>query len=385
MRILLVGGAVRNILLGLPVKDRDYLVFEATVEDFLRRFPTAKMVGKTFPICILDGQEFSFLRGKDLAGDLTLRDFTLNALALDWDGTLICHETGLEDLQARVLRSASPRALLDDPLRIFRAVRLSLQLPGFHLHLELCAQMAEAAQQPGFSQLLAERVGQEVLKAMQSESPGNFLRMLHQTHCLNVWFEELKDAAAIPAGPPQFHDASVLEHTACLMDALCGDALCVWMGLCHDLGKTTTPQDMLPRHIGHETRGEQLALALGHRLRLPMRFIKAGADAARWHMLAGNYGTLRPATRVDLLYRLKSRALLRELFHLVHADQRIDHLPEVMADLEAAESVRLPAELCGLGELSGQHLRRLRGEAIRLRQKTNPLTKLIGTRESPSV
>jgi tRNA nucleotidyltransferase (CCA-adding enzyme) len=353
------------MLLGLPVRDRDYLVLDATVEDFLAAHPAAKGVGKTFPVFILGHQEYSFPRADSLEADLALRDFTVNAMAMDEDGRLFCHPQALEDLQARVLRPASASSLTDDPLRAVRAARFLAQMPGFSAHPELLAAMGGVAESGALAQPYAERMAQEVQKAIAGERPGEFLRLLDRTGCLAPWFAELHGASAIPAGPPKYHDASVLEHTARVMDRLAGDPLAVWMGLCHDLGKATTPQDMLPRHIGHDLRGESLALALGERLRLPTRLIRAGADAARWHMIAGNYPELRPATRVDLLMRLKSRGVLREMFALERADKDRDHGPKALADLAAILAVKLPHAMMGLGDKSGEALRTLRINALR--------------------
>lgn len=368
MRILLVGGAVRNILLGLPVRDRDYLVLEATVEDFLQVHPQAKAVGKTFPVFILDRQEYSFPRADNLEGDLLLRDFTVNALALDTEGRLFCHPQALEDLRARVLRPASAASLPEDPLRVLRAARFAAELPGFSVHPDLLDAMRAVALSGGLAAPFAERAGQEVQKACAAQRPGQFLRLLDQAGCLAPWLSELEGASMIPAGPPKYHDSSVLEHTARVMDRLAGDALSVWMGLCHDLGKVLTPTAELPRHIGHDFRGEALALALGTRLRLPARLIEAGAEAARWHMLAGNYTELRPATRVDLLMRLKGRGVLREMFRLVQADKGRDHSALVQADLAAVLAVALPPEARDQGAKSGQILRGLRAKALRERR-----------------
>jgi tRNA nucleotidyltransferase (CCA-adding enzyme) len=371
MRILLVGGAVRDILLGRPVRDRDYLVLGATVEDFLAAHPAARPVGKTFPVFILNGQEYSFPRADSLDADLALRDFTVNALALDDSGALFAHPQALDDLAGRVLRPASPQALADDPVRAYRAARFSAELPDFAPHPELLAALRALSGTPELAAPYAERVGREALKACEAARPGNFLRLLDQGGCLAPWLAEFAGASGIPGGPPQYHDASVLEHSARVMDALAGDPLCVWMGLCHDLGKTLTPAELLPRHIGHDERGPELALTLGNRLRLPQRHIQAGADAAQWHMLAGRYSELRPATRVDLLFRLKSRAVLRELFRLVVADKGRDHLPEAQADLAAALAVSLPPEARDQGAASGEQLRSLRAQAIRQRKRSS--------------
>jgi tRNA nucleotidyltransferase (CCA-adding enzyme) len=374
MKILLVGGAVRNKLLGLPVRDRDYLVLDATVEDFLKAYPAAKPVGKTFPVFIYKGEEYSFPRGDGLDQDLARRDFTINALAEDATGELFAHPLALADVHNRVLRPTSEQSLIDDPLRAYRAARFVAELPGFTAHPELVAALRDAAANGSLGAPYAERVGQETQKACAGGRPGEFLRLLDQGNCLAPWFAELAGASAIPAGPPQYHDASVLEHTAQVMDRLAGDVMAVWMGLCHDLGKALTPKSELPRHIGHEERGEAMAKALGERLRLPTRLINAGADAARWHMVAGNYPELRDPTRVDLLFRLKSRGVLREMFHLAQADKGVNHLPEAQADLEAALAAVLPPEFRDQGEASGELLRTLRIKALRAGRKARHVT-----------
>ena len=374
MRILLVGGAVRNILLGLPVRDRDYLVLDATVEDFLRAHPSAKPVGKTFPVFILNRQEYAFPRAQTLEDDLLLRDFTVNALALDDDGRLFCHPRALDDLSQRLLRPASAASLRDDPLRVLRAARFIAELPGFRAADALLADMRAVAATGALAQPYAERVALETQKALAATRPGEFLRVLGQTGCLPPWFAELAHAANVPAGPAQYHDSSVLEHTARVMDRLSGDVMTVWMGLCHDLGKTLTPSDRLPRHIGHEMRGETLALAPGESLRLPSRLIQAGADAARWHMIAGRYPELRPATRVDLLTRLKSRGVLREMFRLAAADTDVDHTDMARADLAVVVAVTLPPEARNQGERSGEILREQRIRALREHTSHPPRT-----------
>lgn len=365
MRILLVGGAVRNRLLGLPVRDRDYLVLDAAVEDFLAAHPGAKPVGKGFPVFILNGEEYCFPRGPSLEHDLALRDFTVNALAEEPGGALHAHPLALQDMEARILRPCSPRSLSDDPLRALRAARLLAELPGFTPAPELLEAMRALASSGALADIVAERAGREARKACQGGRPGEFLRLLARTGCLSPWLEEFARADEIPAGPPKYHDSSVLEHTARIMDAVAGDALCVWMALCHDIGKTTTPQDLLPRHIGHEERGEALALSLGRRLRLPERLVRAGGDAARWHMLAGRYPELKPGTRVDLLFRLKARGVLRELFRLAAADKGVDHGPRAQAELAALLPVRLPSENEDQGARSGELLRALRIKTLR--------------------
>jgi len=377
MRILLVGGAVRDLLLGHRPGERDFLVLDASPGEFTARFPAAKLVGKAFPVYILDGEEYAFPRGKGLAADLQARDFTINALALDLpdypavpgsvDPALLhAGPHSRADLEARVLRPASDTALADDPLRVFRAARFLARLPDFSPHPSLVSAMRAAAAAGLLDHLAGERVGMEARKALRAPAPGRFLRLLAEADCLASWFAELARAADVPAGPAPHHEESVLEHTTQVLDRLAGlapgDELAAWMGLAHDLGKTATPPAEWPRHIGHEQRGQAAALALGRRLALPERLVQAGAQAARLHMTAMRYAELRPGSRVDLLAAAGSVA--RELFLLAQADHGIDHWPRARADLAAMLAVRLPPEARDLGPESGRRLRELRAQAL---------------------
>lgn len=367
MKILLVGGAVRDMLLGRVSTNRDYLVLDATREEFSRRFPAAKEVGKSFPVFLLGRDEYAFPRGGGLAEDLAARDLTVNAMALDESGGLSCHPLALEDLRDRILRPASERSLVEDPLRVYRAARFLACLPGFTPHPELIRLMRLAAGQGLLSGIPAERVGQELLKALAGPRPGLFLTLLSETGCLAPWFEELAGARLVPAGPAPRHAGDVLAHTAEVMDRLAGDPLEAWMGLCHDLGKAATPADLWPKHHGHEEAGALLAWHLAERLRLSNRFREAGQAAASLHMLAGRYPELRPGTRVDLLMRLAAKGLVEPLFRLTVADRGADHLAEALADLAAIESVHLDPADRDQGAASGDKLRMLRAQAVSAR------------------
>jgi tRNA nucleotidyltransferase (CCA-adding enzyme) len=224
--------------------------------------------------------------------------------------------------------------------------------------------------------IAAEQVGNETLKACYGNKPGAFLRTLCQGSCLAPWFVEFAATANLPAGPPAYHDASVLEHTARIMDAVAEDyarnrpnsaerALAVWMALCHDIGKTTTPEDTLPKHHAHEKQGEALAVALGTRLRLPAIFIKAGALAARQHMKAAQYAGLRPGTKVDMLLSLYTATLLKPFAYMIAADAGLPELPALLEqDMARLLAVKLPEQWQGLGEASGMRLRELRCQAL---------------------
>lgn len=389
MRFYAAGGAVRDLLLGRPMRDADF-VFADPAEAFILRYPAARKTKEgPHPIYLLDGQEYSPLPPglplfEALRKDLLRRDFTVNALLLADDGVLHAHPLALADLRQRIIRPASATALRDDPVRALRAARFSACLPGFDLHPETLAQMRALGKEcrpeyrPEYplDTVAAEQVGNEFRKACAGQFPGHFLRTLYRGDCLNPWFAEFARASGIPAGPPRFHDADVLEHSARIMDAcarLCAEdgvtgrerELAVWMALCHDIGKCATAPEMLPRHIGHEQAGEALAASLGARLRLPALFVKAGAMAARLHMKAGRYTRLRPGTKVDLLMALHKSGLLRPLSRLAAADSAQRDLPEMMErDCARILQVSLPEAWRNRAQESGARLRELRANAL---------------------
>ncbi|MDR3042696.1 MAG: HD domain-containing protein [Desulfovibrio sp.] len=342
MKTYLVGGAVRDLLLGRPIHDHD-VAFEGDAACFVRQNPGARKVGRDVDVYLLDGVEHMPLRGT-LDEDLAARDFTINALALAETGVVHAHPLALRDLADRVLRPASPTALADSPVRAFRAARFAAQFPDFSVHPHTLDQMRAVAHGDGLAGLPAEQVCRETLKALAAPCPGRYLAVLHAGGCLLPWFAELSEAHAVPAGPARYHTGSVLDHVARVMDMAAvlaareqetaadsrqPDArparppmpeLVTWMALCHDLGKMTTEADVLPHHYGHEDRGAPLARALGLRLGMPIRFIEAGEAAARLHMRLARHAELRPGTRVDLLLALHVRGLLPAMRLLVLAD-----------------------------------------------------------------
>ncbi|MBU1001313.1 MAG: HD domain-containing protein [Proteobacteria bacterium] len=399
MLICLVGGAVRDILLGRDAQDFDYLVLGATPGQFLERFPTAQQVGKAFPVYLVDGDEYAFPRVgtcpscccafgdkdllNDLAADLQSRDLTINALALPlpnhpalpsraeaWD-LAVGTPRSMDDLRGRILRPVGATSLAEDPLRVFRAARFCAQFPDFTVHDDLKRAMGAVVSQGLTASLSPERVGAELRKVLGAPKPGHFLRLLAQTDTLAPWFAELDGTATIPAGPQPHHaeGESVLEHTAQLMDQLAPDELCCWMALTHDLGKGATPPEQHPSHHGHDCLGAPLARRLGERLALPVRFIRAGELAARWHTTAAHYLELRPGTRVDLLTTLHAQRLTNELFRLVRADTGDDFSQQVQRDLAVMLEVHLPPEWQNRGQESGERLRELRCQALTLVEK----------------
>jgi len=340
MEIHLVGGAVRDMLLGRPVTDRDYLVLNATKEMFLARYPTARLVGKSFPVFILDGSEYAWPRGATLEADLTLRDLTINALTLDEQGALHAHPRALEDIRAKILRPCSPSSLHDDPVRVFRAARFAAQFSDFQASGELLEQMRAVGGARLLAGQAAERIGRETVKALSAPKPSRFLELLRLTGCLPPWFTEVLD-----------HDGEVFGHTLEIMDRLAAqaaaaDPLLVWMGLTHGLAAA------------------ERARELATRLRLPAAFREAGALATGEHMRLHAYARMRPSSRVDMLMRLEARRLTTRMFKLVAADIGDDLLPLARRDLRVIRAVTLPEDKRDQGEASGEILRQMRCEAV---------------------
>lgn len=364
MKIYKVGGAVRDMIMNRTVKDSDYVVIGANEEDFLARYPVAKPVGKKKAVYILGCDEYTLSHAKNIGEDLEYRDLTINSLAEDSDGEIIAHPLAFEDIENRILRPVRHDNFLNDPLRVFRAARFYAELPEFSFSGDLIETMKEVGACGKLTDLAPERVGREVLKAFGAPAPSRFLKLLLWADCLGSWLEEVTKFPFIPAGPKPFHNGSLFDHICDVMDKLAGNPLHVWMGFCHDLGKSLTDEKILPHHYGHEKTGVKIAEKIGDRLRLPQKYIKAGISASLWHMKAGQYSCLRPGTRVDMLMSLVREDIFEDVFILSHADRQSNNLYLAKKDLKAMMEVDLPHEFRNLGEKSGSKLRELRCQAI---------------------
>ncbi len=363
MKFYLVGGAVRDMLLGISPKEYDF-VFSGTVNEFISCNPTARKAGNDFGICILHGIEYAPIRGKGIEEDLTFRDLTINALALDEGSRLYTLPQTLYDIKKKILRHASKTAFLQDPLRVFRVARFAAELPDFSVHSETVELMRHVADEGLLDDLTPERVGAELLKALESSAPGRFFEVLNGAACLNPWFTEIGRMSSIPAGPVLYHSGDCFAHTVNTVNRCKHDVTARYMALCHDFGKQDTCEQILPRHIGHEKRGEIFAECLGKRLKLSAHLIRAGAVAARQHMKGAQYPTLRTGTKVDLIYSLHKQQILEAFFMMVEADSGNNYLLQAQADLNVLLSVSLPPEHQNLGEESGRKLRELRCMAL---------------------
>ena len=378
LECLAAGGAIRDMLLGRRPHDYDF-VFRGGQEELIQSYPKARKTGKGDKcVFICNAQEYCPLFHDDPVADIARRDFTINALLLSDAGILHSHPNTLSDLKNGILRPIHARSLADEPVRLFRAARLYASFPGFTPHEECLSQMRGLSQE-SLAAIAPERVGAEVQKACLAQRPGNFLALLASTNSFSSWFAELTEADTIPAGPAAYHSRTVLGHTIRVMDETATlareqgfiapndktRALAVWIALCHDLGKTLTPCEEWPHHYGHEGRGGSLAERLGHRLRLPAIFIKAGKLAALLHMKAGMYARLRPGTRVDLLVTLHKAGIVVPFFLMVTCDsQQPNILATAQRDLAILTRVRLPEHWQNKGPLSSARLREMRCVAI---------------------
>lgn len=380
------GGAVRDLLLGRKRRDVDFVCLSSP-SGFIQSNPDARKIENAAQrIYLVNGQECGLLdaplgqEDEVLAADVSRRDFTINALLLSPEGVLRCHPDSIEDLRRGVIRPVSAKALLDDPVRVLRAARFRAEFPDFSLHADAMRQMRQAAALGLLRSIAPEQIGRESLKACAAPKPGAFLRCLAEAGALAPWFLELAEGGDKIAGPPAYHQANVLEHTAQTMDAaadLCRElglgeqrltALAVWMALCHDLGKCATPREELPRHIGHERRGAALAQKLGERLRLPAVFCKAGKLAAELHMKAALYAVLRPGVKVDMLMKTRQAGVDLPFFIAVAADSGQNRLPETMQrDLARILEVKLPPHWTNKGKASGERLRQMRCQVLAAR------------------
>ena len=368
-----VGGAVRDLLLGRDAHDVD-ISFSGGDDFFLQRFPAARNTGREPKIWLVGSEEFTPVEADDIEKDMLTRDLTVNAAAFDAEGRLFCHPDFLADMKARQLRPASPDAFVRDPLRLFRVARFAADWPDWSVPEETLQAMRETCRlhADAVAALPAERVGRELLRALEAPVPSRFFSVLRDASCLAPWFAELSPAADIPAGPRPWHDNSVLDHTLEVVDRCAGHPLAAWMALCHDLGKICTDAAILPHHYGHELKGTELVRTLSARLRMPSRLTRAGVTGTVLHMKGGMYGSLRAGTRRDLLCKLQETGIFHDFWVLAGADGGWNWEPMAERDLAAIRAVRLPEQWRNRGAESGKRLRQLQCEALARLPKFSP-------------
>lgn len=367
----LVGGAVRDELLGFSVKDKDYVVVGSTPEAMVAA--GFKPVGKDFPVFLHPEthDEYALARTErktakgykgftvhasidvTLEEDLARRDLTINAIAKGNDGRLIDPFNGLADIQSKTLRHVSD-AFAEDPVRILRVARFSARLADFNLAPETLALMRQMVDAGEVDALVAERVWQEFAKGLSEAKPSRMFEVLRACGALQKLLPELDKLWGVPQ-PEQHHpEVDTGVHVMMVVDyaAQQNFSLAVrFAALMHDLGKGVTPQEALPRHIGHEERGVSLLKDICNRLRVPNDCKELGVMVTKFHGKLFQAPQMRPGTLLEFLIQLdaiRQPERFKDFLKACEADSRgrtgFEHRPTPAADLlmkvlEAAVSV----------------------------------------------
>ncbi|MCX7672491.1 MAG: multifunctional CCA addition/repair protein [Thiobacillaceae bacterium] len=323
MRVYVVGGAVRDRLLGLPVKDRDWVVVGATPEEM-----TAlgfRPVGRDFPVFLhpVTQEQYALARTErkvargykgftvyasptvTLEEDLARRDLTINAMAEDADGRLIDPYGGQADLAARLLRHVSP-AFAEDPVRILRVARFAARYPDFRVAEETLQLMRQMVQAGEADALVPERVWQELSRGLMEQRPSRMLQVLRACGALERVLPEVDGLYGVPQNPLSHPEIDTGVHLERVLDASAraGHRLAVrYAALLHDVGKGLTPPERWPDHSGHEAAGLPLVRAVNARLNVPADCRALALTVARWHGLAHAAAGLDAAGLLDLLER----------------------------------------------------------------------------------
>ena len=333
MDVFVVGGAVRDALLGLPVSDRDWVVVGSTPEAMAAQGYVP--VGKDFPVFLhpQTREEYALARTErktargykgfavqaapdvTLQDDLARRDLTINALALpealahapcaQWAGHIIDPYGGQRDLQARVLRHVTS-AFAEDPVRILRLARFAARFADFCVAPETMALMRQMVQDGEVDHLVPERVWQEIARGLMSDKPSRMFEVLRACGALKVLLPELDRLWGVPQRAEYHPEIDTGIHAMMVLDqsARLQAPLAVrWAALMHDLGKGTTAADVLPRHIGHEGRSAKLAQQVAERLRVPSDCKELADVVAREHGNIHRSGELNAAAIMRLLTR----------------------------------------------------------------------------------
>ncbi|NIF33300.1 multifunctional CCA addition/repair protein [Enterobacter sp. Cy-643] len=322
MKIYLVGGAVRDGLLKLPVKDKDWVVVGATPQQMLDE--GYEQVGKDFPVFLhpQSHEEYALARTERKSGpgytgftcysapdvtleqDLLRRDLTINAIAQDENGELIDPYNGLADIERRLLRHVSP-AFNEDPLRVLRVARFAARYAhlNFQIAPETLALMRAMTDNGEIAHLTAERVWKETENALTSRNPQVFFAVLRECGALKVLFPEIDALYGVPA-PAKWHpeiDTGIHTLMTLSIAAQLSPAVDVrFATLCHDLGKGLTPKEKWPSHHGHGSAGVKLVEKLCARLRVPNEIRDLAKLVAEFHDLIHTFPILQPKTVIKL-------------------------------------------------------------------------------------
>ena len=372
MKVYLVGGAVRDALLGLSGSDRDWLVVGSTPEEMASL--GYQPVGKDFPVFLHPDtrEEYALARTErktargykgfavyaapdvTLEEDLARRDLTINAIAQDPEtGEIFDPYHGSKDLEKKVLRHAT-NAFREDPVRILRIARFASRFPDFEVASETLALMKAMVNEGEVDALVSERVWQEIASGLMGKQPSRMLQVLRACGALQRLLPEVDRLYGVPQRAEYHPEIDTGIHLEMVLDqsAQCNASLEVRFAcLCHDLGKGTTPADILPRHIGHEQRSVKLLQSICERWRVPVECKELAEVVAREHgnihqsLELGAEAVLRLLVRCDALRRPErfAQALIAcecdARGRLGFAEKPYPQRPHLLKLLAAAQSV----------------------------------------------
>ena len=400
-RTYLVGGAVRDALLGLQATEQDWVVVGSTPEEMEDK--GFKQVGASFPVFLhpKNGEEYALARtekkqghgyhgfnvdfhpGVTLEEDLQRRDLTINAIARDEDGSLVDPYGGQRDLEQKVLRHVSD-AFVEDPLRVLRVARFAARFAGFgfRVHESTMALMQEITMSGELQHLAAERIWREVELAMKTEKPSVFVSVLRECGALEVLLPEVNRLFGVPQ-PEKYHpEIDTGIHLLMALDIAAdmnkGAANVVFAVLLHDLGKGITPQQEWPSHRGHESGGVPLVDDVCSRLKVPNAMHDLSRKVCLLHLRCHLMLEARPLTVLRLLEKLdafRQPGILPDFVAACEADYRgrkgLQDRPYPQGEYlqkayEAAANIRArDLDLTGIsGREVGERLRQARVDAI---------------------
>lgn len=371
MKTYLVGGAVRDALMGLDGSDRDWVVVGGTPEVLVAQ--GYQPVGKDFPVFLHPDthEEYALARTErktargyhgfavhaspdvTLEEDLARRDLTINAIAQDEHGNRTDPYGGERDIAAKVLRHVT-EAFREDPVRILRLARFAARFPDFTVAPETMTLMREMVVEGEVDALVSERVWQELSRGLMGTKPSRLLQVLRECGALQRLLPEVDKLYGVPQRAEYHPEIDTGIHLEMVLDAsarMNAPLEVRFACLCHDLGKGTTPADVLPRHIGHEQRSEKLTCALCTRWRVPVECKELAELVAREHgnihqsLGFGAEAVLRLLVRCDALRRPERFLLALQACEcdargrLGKEDETYAQRPRLALLLKAAQSV----------------------------------------------
>ena len=391
MKTYVVGGAVRDGLLGLPVQDRDYVVVGATPEDMIAAGYTP--VGKDFPVFLHPAthDEYALARTErktapgykgfvfhtdthvTLEEDLVRRDLTINAMAQDAHGVIVDPFGGQQDIRARIFRHVSD-AFAEDPVRILRLARFAARFTDFTVAPETNLLMQKMVAAGEVDALVPERVWQELARGLMAAQPSRMFAVLRACGALARLLPELDRLWSVPQ-PARYHpEIDTGAHVMLVVDYAAQqhyDLPIRVAALLHDLGKGTTPPDQWPHHHGHEARGVELVDQVCQRLKIPNDCRDLALMTAREHGNVGRAAELRAATIVTLLERCDAFRKPQRFIDMLHAAE-CDHrgrpgfVEQPFPQMTALAATLAAAQTVNGGQIAADIVQRFPGEPQRI-------------------